>query len=100
MQDELIREVEAAHPAMIVFVASRTSWAPRPGSDRRVLDWADRYLKQCYDVVGVTERLPDGSSESHWDAEAAGHQPRSGNVVYTLKRRSNTLCSVETSSPP
>jgi hypothetical protein len=100
MQDELIREVEAAHPAMIVFVASRTSWAPRPGSDRRVLEWADRYLKQCYDVVGVTERLPDGTSESHWDAEAAGHQPRSGNVVYTLKRRSNTLCSVESSTPP
>jgi len=100
MQDELIREVEAAHPAMIVFVASRTSWAPRPGSDRRVLDWADRYLKQCYDVVGVTERLPDGTSESHWDAEAAGHQPRSENVVYTLKRRSKTPCSVEPSSPP
>jgi len=100
MQDELIREVEAAHPAMIVFVASRTSWAPRPGSDRRVLDWADRYLKKGYDVVGITERLPDGTSESHWDAEAAGHQPRSENVVYTLKRRFNTLGSVEPSSPP
>ena len=95
MQDELIREVEAAHPKVIVFVASRTSWAPRPGSERRVLVWADRYLKQCYDVVGITERLPDGTSDTRWDGEAAGHQPRSENVVYTLARRSDAPCSTE-----
>ena len=95
MQDELIREVESAHPRVIVFVASRTSWAPRAGSERRVLAWADRYLKQCYDVVGISERRQDGTTEARWDAEAAGHLPQGDNVVYTLTRRSDAPCSTE-----
>jgi len=94
MQQEMIREIESAHPAMVVFVASRTSWAPRPGADRSVLAWADRYLKQCYDVVGIAERLPDGSTAMRWGAEANDYRPQSENVVYTLTRRSDAPCSV------
>jgi len=93
MQEEMIHEIEAAHPAMVVFVASRTSWAPRPGADRRVLAWADRYLQQCYDVVGIAERLPDGSTVMRWGAETVGYRPRTENVVYTLTRRSDAPCS-------
>ena len=93
MQDDMIREIEGAHPAMVVFVASRTSWAPRPGSDRRVLAWADRYLHRCYDVVGIAERLPDGSTAMRWGADAVAYRPRTENVVYTLTRRSDAPCS-------
>jgi len=93
MQDEMIREIEGAHPAMIVFVASRTSWAPSPGADRHVLVWADRYLHRCYDVVGIAERLPDGSTAMRWGADAVAYRPRTENVVYTLTRRSDAPCS-------
>ena len=93
MQDEMIRGIETAHPSVIVFVASRTSWLPRPDSDRRVLAWADRYLKQCYEVAGIAERLPDGSSALRWGAATTAYRPQSEDVVYTLTRRSDAPCS-------
>ena len=99
MQDEMMREIEAAHPGFVVFVATRASWAPRPDSDRRILAWADRYLRGCYDVVGVAERLPEGESVFRWDAEAAGYRPRTEDVVYTLRRRSDAPCSAEAPAP-
>jgi hypothetical protein len=99
MQAEMIREIEAAHPEYVVFVATRASWAPRPGSDRGILRWADRYLRGCYDVVGIAERLPDGASEVRWDGEAAGYRPRSEDVVYTLRRRSDAPCSAAAPEP-
>jgi len=93
MQDEMMREIENAHPAVVVFVASRTSWLPRPGGDRRVLTWANRYLGRCYDVAGIAERLPDGSSALRWGAETTDYRPQSENVVYTLTRRSDSPCA-------
>jgi hypothetical protein len=92
MQDEMRGEIEAAHPAYIVFVTTPTSWLARPGSDRGILIWANRYLETCYDVVGIAERLPDGESVLRWDAEAGSYQPRSREVVYTLRRRSDAPC--------
>ena len=100
MQDEMIREVEQAHPAVVVFVANRASWVSGPDVDRRVLDWADRYLERCYDVVGVAERLPDGSSVFRWDAGAASYRPQTPDLIYTLKRRSEAPCSVPAPDPP
>jgi hypothetical protein len=93
MQDDMRREIEAAHPAYIVFVTTPTSWLPRPGSERKLLIWANRYLEACYDVVGIAERLPDGSSAIRWDAGVANARPRSSDVVYTLHRRSDAPCS-------
>jgi len=93
MQDEMIREIEAAHPEYVVFVRTRASWLPRPDSDRRVLTWAERYLRQCYDVVGIAERLPEGGSLLRWDAEVAGYQPRGEDLTYTLRRRSEAPCA-------
>jgi len=93
MQDEMIREIEAAHPEYVVFVRTRTSWLPRPDSDRRILTWAERYLRQCYDVVGISERLPDGGSVLRWDAEVVGYQPRGEDLVYTFRRRSDAPCA-------
>ena len=94
MQDELIREIEAAHPRYVVFVGTRASWVSGPDPDRRVLDWADRYLRSCYDVVGVAERSPAGASEVRWDAQVTNYRPHTQDVTYTLRRRNDAPCAV------
>ena len=53
MQDELIRQVEAAHPKYVVAVLDQSSWLIGKTSERRVLDWIPRYLDKCYDRVDV-----------------------------------------------
>ena len=53
MQDEMIRQVETAHPKFVVAVLAQSSWLMRPDSERRIRDWIPRYLDACYDQVGV-----------------------------------------------
>ena len=56
MQREAIAEIEAAHPEYLVFA---WDWEIRPRSDRTIFDWADRYIANHYDLVGVM-RVRDG----------------------------------------
>jgi hypothetical protein len=41
MQEELIREIEAASPAFIIMVSVPTSWLVRPHSPRLLFEWAN-----------------------------------------------------------
>lgn len=43
MQQEMVREIEAAHPKYVVFVAIGTSWLARRDSEHILMDWFDDY---------------------------------------------------------
>lgn len=51
MQDEMIRQVDAAHPKYLVAVLHPTSWLIHKESQRRILEWIPRYVDACYDRV-------------------------------------------------
>jgi hypothetical protein len=50
MQKEAIAEIEAAHPEYLVFARD---WEIRPRSETTILAWADRYITENYELVGV-----------------------------------------------
>jgi hypothetical protein len=87
MQDEMIREVEAARPVYLVFVGMMSSWGGHPGSDRRILTWANEYTAKCYERVGVADIDPNRGTTMLWDAASVGYQTQSPFVVLTFKRR-------------
>jgi hypothetical protein len=92
MQDEMMREVEAAHPKYLVVVWVGTSWTP-PSGDARILLWARQYPEKCYDLVGVAD--VDGERLTlMWDDAARTYQPRSTDVVATYRRKSDAPCGV------
>lgn len=93
MQEEMIREVETSHPAYVVFVGIGTSWLARK-SDEPILVWADQYIRQCYDLAGIADIYSFERSEMLWDAPAASHEWRSGNGVYTYRRKNNLPCAI------
>jgi hypothetical protein len=92
MQDEMIREIEAARPLHLVFVGVAASWAARPSSDQRILAWANQYTADCYDRVGVADIDPARGTTIRWDAESRDYQPQSAFVVLTFRRRSGGSC--------
>jgi hypothetical protein len=53
MQDEMIRQVEDAHPEFVVAVLDQTSWLMRPASERTIVDWVSRYTDACYQRIAV-----------------------------------------------
>jgi hypothetical protein len=88
MQDEMIKEIETAKPAYLVFVGVSSSWAATPASDKRILNWSNQYTAACYERVGVADIHPTRGTTMKWDAEAPGYQAQSQFVVITLKRKS------------
>ena len=92
MQDEMIREVESARPAYLVFVGVASSWATTPASDTRILNWANQYTAQCYERVGVADVDPVRGTTIRWDAESVTYEPRSTFVVLTFRRKAGGTC--------
>jgi hypothetical protein len=74
-QTELVREVEAARPKYVVMVNMMASWQPsrleRP--DLHVFEWAERFLRDRYERVGLVEiRWPlEKYGRFCWDAPGA-----------------------------
>jgi hypothetical protein len=95
MQDEMIREVEAARPAFLVFVGVASSWATQPSSDTRILNWANQYTAQCYERVGVADIDPIRGTTTRWDAESVSYEPRSTFVVLTFRRKAGGICATD-----
>jgi hypothetical protein len=88
MQDEMMRELEAAMPAFVVFVSIPSSWLVRRDSDLAILDWANRFLQEHYQRVGVVEIRNDGGPSSYlWEEQSRGHRPRSSNTLLVWKRK-------------
>jgi thioesterase domain-containing protein len=53
MQEEMIREIEAADAEFLVFAKVQYSWAMQPESQKRILDWYEEYTKANYDLVRI-----------------------------------------------
>jgi len=53
MQQEMMREIETAHPKFLVMVVVNKSWLAGRDSDQSILRWADAYCDANYEEVGL-----------------------------------------------
>lgn len=86
MQEEMIREVEAADPSYLVVVWVNYSWMVGPDSDTRLFTWLERY-RQRFARVGVIDIVAYNHTEYRWGAEAAGYTPRARYWLEILRRK-------------
>ncbi|MCL6520467.1 MAG: glycosyltransferase family 39 protein [Armatimonadetes bacterium] len=87
MQMEMIREIEAAKPKILVCVSVSTSWLPLENSVMKVFDWSSRYARKYYDLVGNIEIIAMDYTRYSWGEEAAKHKPNVPAVIYVFKRK-------------
>ena len=87
MQMQMIREIEAARPKYVVYVNVPTSWKVRKASIRSVFGWADGYVQDLYERVGVIDIIDADTTRYLWDDKAAGYIPLSGAFVTVYKRK-------------
>jgi hypothetical protein len=96
MRQEMVDEIQSARPKYLVAVWVRNSWINSLVADQRILEWSKRYAQQCYDLVGIADIGASGTTMV-WDGEAASYQPRSQDLIYTLRRKSDAPCKVQLS---
>jgi hypothetical protein len=100
MQDEMIRQIEAAHPTYLVLARIATSWLVGPRSEQRLVRWVNRYSSQCYDLVGIADIYSAEATTYVWDAEATAYRPRSENLISTYRRKSEAACAISQAELP
>ncbi len=95
MQREMIDEIQSARPSYVVFAKIVTSWLPRRESDKTILAWAERYTKECYDLVGIADIQSMDVTTYRFDEEVAGYRARSDNALFVFRRKGSDPCAVD-----
>ncbi len=88
MQQNLIRQVESAHPRYLVYVRVSTSWLARPKSHNELFNWMGKYVDSHYRRVGLVEISNQNATRYVWGARAeAAAIPTGGAWVAVYERR-------------
>jgi Dolichyl-phosphate-mannose-protein mannosyltransferase len=87
MQNEMIREVEAAAPEYVVRVIVDQSWLRSPESPTRIFDWWAQYGPRHYRLVGVADILTEDHTEYVWDSAAESYRPQSDCYLEVYRKR-------------
>ena len=61
MQQEMIREIETAHPKFLVLVVINKSWLAGRDSDQTIFRWAEAYCDSNYEEVGLINISDQGT---------------------------------------
>ncbi len=85
MQQEMIKEIEAAAPRFLVFVSATSSWIARPGSDRTIFGWFETY-QRGFTRVGVVDIPRQQETVYRWGDAAAVYAPRSDVWLIVFER--------------
>ena len=87
MQREMIDEIEAAKPEYVIWVEIATSWAIRPDANPMIFDWAQQYVNNGYQRIGVLDIYAGQRTDIRWDAEAQKLPPQSVTYLSVFKRK-------------
>jgi hypothetical protein len=88
MQKEMATEIEHSSPKFLVSVNVGASWLGGPGSEKFIFRWADAYVRDHYDLVGIVDIMgPGNNSVYKWYGDARGYRPLSPANVSVFQRR-------------
>jgi hypothetical protein len=87
MQEEMIAELRAARPEMLVFVNVPMSWLGRPESPRALVDWFAEVSTTEYETVCVADILSSSETRYVFGDAARSYAPRSPYWVSLLRRK-------------
>jgi hypothetical protein len=87
-QREFVADMERVKPKYFIFYKHSVSLLIQPNTDQYVLEWANKFIAENYNVVGVVD-MPDGTLHSTyaWGKDAQTFQPKGQNVIYILERK-------------
>jgi len=87
MRREMIAEIEARRPGVIVYVNGASSWLLDESSDRSVFSWFGGYVeREGFVRLGIVEIVSPEKTVALVGDEARAYQPVSGEFVELLKR--------------
>jgi hypothetical protein len=87
MQQEMIREIERAHPKFLVSVVMADSWLQRPKSERMIFTWANEYTAQNYTIAGFVNMVAPDRTDYYFGSVPQS-VPQLGKYILIYERKS------------
>jgi len=84
MQTDLIKEIESSRPKILVFVNIPFSWLARPDSKNLIFNWADKYQKTYYRLIGIID-ISGRETQYSWEPNII--PPRSSSFISLYERK-------------
>jgi hypothetical protein len=84
-QQQMIDEIEAAHPKFVVFVNMPFSWLSQPERDSTIFDWFAQYQARELKTVGIMEVDEAGSVRYRWNEPDMQATPTSLITVFEAR---------------
>ncbi|MFO1514360.1 MAG: glycosyltransferase family 39 protein [Verrucomicrobiota bacterium] len=84
MQEEFIREIEAARPEYVVYLNNQLSWLTQPDSERKIVDWWPKYWADHLELLRTVTTRQGAEELAERNPAPAGS---SGNYLVIFKRK-------------
>lgn len=86
MQQEMIKEIEANQPEILVFCKINSSWAPKPESPNNIMEWFFKYSPANYHLEGIADIWAESASTIVWGKDAQSYRPKSEDCILIFRR--------------
>lgn len=89
-QREFVADIEKAKPKYFVFYNHGISLFVQPNTDKYVFDWANKYLTENYQLVGLVDMVPGQHATYAWREQLNGFKPQAQEQIYVYERKQST----------
>lgn len=89
-QREFVADIEKAKPRYFVFYNHGISLFVQPNTDKYVFDWANKYLTENYQLVGVVDMVPGQHATYAWREQLNGFKPQAQEQIYVYERKQSS----------
>ena len=87
LQQEMARQIEAAHPRFLLYVNLQNSWGGAPTPQMPIVDWQIKYCREFYEQVGKVV-FPTGKPPIFcWGTEAIAAAPLRQECIDIFRRK-------------
>lgn len=86
-QREFVTDVEKAKPRYFIFFNHPISLFVQPNTDKYVFDWANKYVSENYQIVGLADMIDGGMTNYVWKDALSSYKPQGQNMIYIYERK-------------
>jgi hypothetical protein len=90
-QREFVADVEKASPRYLIFFNHPISLFVQPNTDQYVFEWANKYVNENYQLVGLVDMIEGQRANYIWREQLMNYKPSAQNIIYVYERKQTVV---------
>jgi hypothetical protein len=86
-QREFSKDVELAKPKYLIYYNIPISLLVQPNTDRYIFDWANKYVTENYNIIGLVDMIPGQRANYVWREQLNNYKPQAQEQIFIYERK-------------